>query len=147
MPKWKSNYLVKFISCCKHTKIVKDCQVCLIFRVQEQLPNGTLPTTKQVLAYLFYLNSENMGQKSNSADVALNLMLHWICANVYTIANKNVYLRKLKAVETYSSLKKVPHKKIATPSKRIWRKFMNDCENLFDIKCADLKRIKEQENI
>ena len=24
---------------------------------------------------------------------------------------------------------------------------MNDCENLFDIKCADLKRIKEQENI
>ena len=33
--KMKSNYLSKFISCCKHTGIVNECQECLIFPAQK----------------------------------------------------------------------------------------------------------------
>ena len=32
----------------------KPCDDCIIFHVQDKLPNGHLPTGKQVLGYLFY---------------------------------------------------------------------------------------------
>ena len=82
-PKRKSNYLGKFISCRKHTEIVR-----LSGMLNFSSSRTTAMTEKEkVLGYLFYLNLQDMGQKNNNVDVRLNLMLHWISANVSKISH------------------------------------------------------------
>ena len=95
--KRRTNYLTKFILCGNHGSLVKGCEKCLVFPVQEELPHGRLPSTKQVLGYLFW--SHQKAEGDNIWNVAADVMLHWISLNVYTTAHKNVH-KKLSKVFT-----------------------------------------------
>ena len=107
-PKRKHDNLAKFLLSGYHNSVViKGCRKCLVFPMQESLPNGSLPITKQVLSYLFYMTSSNSGQQRVVRIVASDIILHWISCNIYTVTLK-MYCNNLS-------------------------QFIMQCESLFDI--------------
>lgn len=146
--KKSTNHLLKFLLCSEHKTLDKSCSNCLVFPIQESLPNGKLPTTKQVIGYLFHINNSNNGkQHNNIPGVALDIMLHWITCNVYTIAFPNVKHYIKKVLDTYTSLKKVPKIKRGETYSKNLLEFISQCSGLFDIKCVDMARLRQQETI
>lgn len=147
----KTNYLVKTISCSKHKSADKDCGDCIIFPFQDKLPNGRLPSGKQVLGYLFYLNSQSKAdgnqQASNHRHAAADVMNHWISCNIYTLCYKNVHKKLCNMSDTFETLKKYPAKKKGDTFMVKLRQFIKECEKLFDIKTFDEVRQKLQGKI
>ena len=141
----KTPYKSKFISCsAHHSSPNKTCSECITFPIQETLPNGKLPTVKQVLAYYFYVtNTEGVDFNTVAADV----MIHWIVCNVYTKCLKSVNQNLNEIVNTYNNLKKVTKSKKGLTFSSNLRKFSEECNRLFDIRCLDLKRIQRQEKL
>ena len=102
--KRKTNYLSRFLSCVEHKTVDRKCPNCLVFPVQGALPNGKLPSGKQVLGYLFYTNSQETGQRQNNIhNVAADVMNHWIACNVYTVTYINVKSKLEKIMDTYTN--------------------------------------------
>ena len=67
----------------KNAKYVTSCSECLLFPLQDALPNAWLPTTGQVFSYYLAVNKEH-SEENNVADVASDIILHWISCNIYT---------------------------------------------------------------
>ena len=65
----------------KNAEYVTSCSECLLFPLQDSLPNGKLPTTGQVFWYYLPVNKED-SRKNNVTDVASDIMLHWISCNI-----------------------------------------------------------------
>lgn len=98
-PQRKTN-LGKFISCSSHHSAAdKICSQCIVFPMQESLPNG-----KQVFAYYFHLNCTEGGHY-NLHNRAVDVMNHWIACNVYTKNEKVVRKEIVKLFDTYNKLK------------------------------------------
>ena len=87
---------------CNNHKNVNErsCTECLLFSLQDSLQNGKLPTTGQVLSYLFTVNQNNFG-KDNLVNITSDIMLHWILCNVYTVTQITV-MKKLETVMKHS---------------------------------------------
>ena len=77
-----------YILCYEHKTIVMDCENCFLSTVEKSLPNGRLPSTKQVLSYLFHRFDKNFGQQQMNIIryAIIGVILHWISCNVYTIS-------------------------------------------------------------
>ena len=137
------------ITCQEHIKLQQvplGCSDCVVFHKNSLLPNGKLPTNGQVLAYYFTVNQENPSY-SNLENICLDIMLHWISCNVYTVTRKTVRRKLEEIVETYKDLKKVPKAKRGETFYLRLQNFKSNCEALFDIKCQDEERIKSQQSL
>ena len=144
----KTKYLSKFLTCANHKNPDKDCPHCVLFPVQDRLPNARLPTGLQVLGHFFYLNAlpdDNIGNKNVIPNVAADVMNHWISCNVYTITKRSVINELEKLVTNYNNLKKVPLKKKGPTYATNLDNFSKVCTELFDIRCTDPVRLSEQE--
>ena len=136
-----------FLRCKDHqsTKLcIKTCDKCILLLEQEKLPQGRLSTTSQVLAYYLTMNKNNV-KTNNLVDAYSDVMLHWVLRNVYTVTQKAVLTKLEQIVETYRNLEKYPRKKRRDTYFKNNEKFRVECGKLFDIKCHDQKRIKDQE--
>ena len=89
----------------KNEKYVTSCSECLLFPLQDSLPNSRLPTTGQVFSYYLTVNNEHTG-KSNVTDVASDIILHWISCNIYTMTCRSVVKKLETIIGTYRNLKK-----------------------------------------
>lgn len=146
-PPRKKSYSGKFVSCSLHHSAAnKTCSQCIVFPMQDSLPNGRLPTGKQVLAYFFYLNYIDAGSH-NVQNTAADIMNHWVACNVYTKNVKAVKKDIQKLLNTYNDLKKVSKAKKGEKFLENLAKFSEQCDYLFDIKCTDAERIKRQEQL
>ena len=76
------NYLTKHVTCGKNKNADKSCDD-FVFSSQNELPNGRLPTGKQVLRYLFYTSNQNHGLQR-----AQNLHQVYIYSHIYTVTYK-----------------------------------------------------------
>ena len=144
--KRKHNNIAKFILCRDHNGISKGCDKCLMFTVQESLPTGRLPTTKQVLGYLFYITINNYcgQQQKNIPLVASDVILHWIACNVYTGTHRSVQNKLTKLLDNYTYLKKQPKIKRGEIYCNNLNLFKRECDALCGIKCLDPLRLKDQ---
>ena len=82
------------IPCKEHRAIIgkqyqRNCLECVHFSLLLHLPNGRLPNNEQVLSYYFSLNREKVGV-SVAEDICLDIILHWISCNIYTLTRKIV---------------------------------------------------------
>ena len=70
--------------------------------MQDKLPNGRLPTGKQVFGYIFYTSTQNNGlqQAQNFHHVAADIMNHLIACNIYTVTHKSVREKLEKMLTT-----------------------------------------------
>ena len=144
----KKSFSGKFVSCSSHHSAAdKTCSDCVVFPMQDSLPNGRLPTGKQVLAYLFYLNYMEGGPQKYVGNTAADVMNHWIACNVYTKTQKTVKTDIQKLLNTYNDLKKVSKAKKEGKFKDNLAQFSKQCNSLFDIKCTDAERLKRQEQL
>ena len=78
------------IHCMQHDKqghVPLNCSDCVAISMELSLPNGRLPTNGQVLAYSFTINQKHPGV-NNFENICLDVRLHWISCNVYTITKK-----------------------------------------------------------
>ena len=123
----RTNYFTKYKSCGKHKNAGKSCDDCIVFPVQDKLPNGHLPTGKQVLGYFFYTSTQNHGlqQAQNHHNVAADIMNHWITCNIYTVTHKSVSEKLENKPTTYTTLKKHPDKKKGETSSNNLKHFVN----------------------
>ena len=86
------------------------CSNYVTYPIGLSLPNDRLPTNRHVLAYYFTINHVRAGF-SNSENVCLDVMLHWVSCNVYTVTSKNVQTKLDGIIKSYRDLKKVPKAK------------------------------------
>ena len=64
-----------------------NCVDCIYFPCTPELPNGKLPTLKQTLAYTLTCQDNDLGHKKKlTHNSPLDLMLHWIYCNIYTVS-------------------------------------------------------------
>ena len=85
-------YAIHAIHCMQHDKqahVPLNCSDCVAISMELSLPNGRLPTNGQVLAYSFTINQKHPGVNTFE-NICLDVMLHWISCNVYTITKKAV---------------------------------------------------------
>ena len=82
-----------FITCREHSTVVKWSEInnkytkCVKYDISETLKNGNLPRQKDVLALLLTLKHDNLGRSANcERECAIQVCLHWIYCNVYTIS-------------------------------------------------------------
>ena len=145
----RTNYLTRYISSGKHKKADKSCNDCIVFPLQDKLPNGLLPTGKQVLGYLFYTYTQNHGpqQDENPHHVVADIMNHWIACNIYTVTYKSVREKLEKMSTTYTTLKKHPAKKKGETFSNNLKHFAKECESLFDIRTSYKNIQKTQEKL
>lgn len=145
------NYLTKFVSCSRHKNCEtpdRSCETCVVLPSQDRLPNGKLPTTEQVLGYLYYQNEQNrqMGVLGASCvrEVAGDLLCHWINCNIYTKTLKAV-MEDIEALDKkFKTLKRYPKTKKTESSKfeKDLKIFKSTCRGLFDIRTKDSERQK-----
>lgn len=129
-------------------KECNECEKCICLQHETSLPNGKLPTKKQVLSYLFYYFEITKGQQHNKyADVASDLMLHWIFSNIYTIGEKRVKLQVKQLHESFIKLNKVPVIKRKNTFYERLQKFIDESNELFDIKVKCKDRLHKQEKL
>ena len=115
-----------FMKCKDHFKLKKkdevwnaeskNCHECVKFSLSSTLPNGHLPTHNQVLEYFLYARSIDRGNQSSFATrtVAIDIDLHWIYCNFYTISLKRLTKRRTDLFSEYNYLKNFPASKKGT---------------------------------
>ena len=133
-----------FLPCREHDKETLGCDKSIVFAPQFKFPNGRLPTTKQLIAFVLWTN-QNTKDAANLFHISTDMMHHWISCNVYTITQKNVQAKLTKIMKEYSDLKKYPKAKKGDSYESKLLEFKLQCDSLFDIKTNDDTRIKDQE--
>ena len=145
----KSERGKKFIPCNIHVnnkQVFMSCSDCLIIPSEFTLPNGKLPSNGQVLAYYFAVNQMNPAQ-SNFDNVCLDIMIHWISCNVYTVSRRTVRTKLDELVKKYRDLNKIQKVRRNDNYYTKLKNFKSICESIFDIKCLDVDRKKRQEDL
>ena len=146
-PQRKSGHKNNYIACKEHSKqMEKGCEECIYLCYQGVLPHGRLPTLKQVISYILHVNMNNFG-KNNYADIASDIMIHWISCNIYTITRKAVLNKIEQYMKIYKDLLKYPRSKKGETYYTRVSQFKEQCNCLFDIKCTDPARINVQEKL
>ena len=105
----------KFLICQEHSNSesslqqseISHCSSCIKFKTAETLPNGVLPTCKEVLEYVL-TNKRICGQSGQKKNVvrecAVNLALHWIYCNVYTVSVSQIQREIETFFKTYDTI-------------------------------------------
>ena len=143
-----------FVACFKHkdlksTSATPKCKDCVILESIEKFPNGKLPDGKQVMSYYLQLKHVEIAEFS-PAHVAIDLMLHWVNCNLYTVSRKTVTCQINDLMEEFEKLKRYARSKKQNQSCTYYerlKKLKEKCDSLFDIKCVDPARLKRQEKL
>lgn len=141
-----------FLQCRDHHNIhnkwnqeCDNCTNCIHFLHIDSFPNGKLPTGSQVMSYIQHLLQDDPGHQSSVIhNVSLDLILHWIYCNVYTIGYVNVKKKIEKLRSEYRYLKNVPTNKRTEKYWNRHEKFIISSYKLFDIKTNSVDRLKSQ---
>ena len=132
-----------FLKCEEHdtsktwTDINSSCSKCIIYSLGcDNLPNGILPRGKDVLSYLLTLKRMNSGKSwiNSEHNCAMDLVLHWIYCNVYTISVAATKSRIIEMFKLYEGLKKQPKSKRGPTHWGRLAKFVKSQNELFNIK-------------
>ena len=137
------------IHCMQHDKqahVPLNCSDCVAISMELSLPNGRLPTNGQVLAYSFTINQKHPGV-NNFENICLDVMLHWISCNVYTITKKAVRKKLDELVKSFRDLQKIPKAKRGKDFYSRLKNFQIKCNALFDIRCNDNNRRESQQRV
>ena len=143
-----------FLQCDEHNKKFKsswhkdcvNCEKCLNISPSEQLPNGTLPTTKQVLAFILHHCSLNSSSAIHN-DIVHDLMLQWVYCNIYTVSRKTVKKALEKLKSDFKCLYHYPNAKKTNSYYIKSQTFIANTNRLFDIKVNDDIRKRSQEKL
>ena len=143
---------INYIKCKNHcmdgvdtwTKQNSECEHCMLFPLSSQLP-----TAWEVLSYYLTKKSEVGTTGGMYKDVplyqtAMEIMMHWVFCNVYTITACTAKKHLKQLFDNYRSLKNYPKKKRGDTFQSKFHDFHVTCEHLFDIR-ADEVRSKKQE--
>ena len=150
----KSSRRNHFILCKTHyskaniwTSECNNCKDCVDFPVTHELPNGKLPTLQQTIAYFLTCQDNDMCHEKNvTRNSCLDVMLHWVYCNVYTVTYKTVKKKLEDHLQTYHTLRKYDHNKRKV---KYWEKvetFSGECKSIFDIR-ADSSRTTSKEKL
>ena len=129
----------------------KECVQCndCINIEQNDLPNGKLPTLRVVIGYISKLRNDER-YSSNSAHeehAALDIMMHWIYCNVYTITKRCVVSKLKEAMSKYKHFKSYPTSKKKDKNWNDYEEFVKSCHMIFDIKYKTEERRVMQERL
>ena len=137
------------IHCAQHAtqqQAPSGCNDCVLFPMELTLPNGRLPTNSQVLSYYFTMNQNQRGV-SNFDHICLDIMLHWISCNVYTVSRKSVRKKLDDLINDFRVIQKNPKAKRGNTFYSKLAEFKSHCDSLFNIRCLDETRKKVQEKL
>ena len=132
-----------FIHCGQHGGDDENCEQCVVIKPLDRFIFSKFPRNEQVLGRLLAMNSEDP-YKSNVYDVAITVVYIWVLCNVYTKAQRHVVNDVEKLLEQFKGLKKYQNKKKGPTFLNKLMNFKKSLLELFDIKCNDLQRNKNQ---
>lgn len=116
------------------------------------LPNGVLPTKKQVVECMLYLlRPSRAGKLQRTKDEAARILAsalqeHWIYCNIYTIHNDHITKRILVLYHRFCLNLRRPTSKQSDTWKAQMVEYNTSMDTLFDIFCEDDKARKKKED-
>ena len=123
-----------------------------VYNEASDLPNGILPTKKQIIECMMYLlrpstAGKNQRSKEDAAKILASVLQdHWLYCNIYTIDKR--YISK-KILDLYSRFQTNLNRPVSQQSDK-WKSQMieynTSMELLFDIFCNDKTAKKKKEN-
>ena len=121
----------------------KECLQCISIKNLNQLPTTKLPRNEEVLARLLTLNAENPNA-SNIWNLARKISYLWILSNVYTKRETRIVADIEALYAQYRKLQKVSNNKKGAKFLAQLKEFKDLLQQLFDIKCHDFNRNKNE---
>lgn len=121
------------------------------YKEAEGLPNGVLPTKKQVVECMMYLlrpnraGTVNRSREDAAKILSYVLVEHWEHCNIYTIHERHVANKILVMYKQFSNLKKNRARYTNASGIEKLSSYNSDMNTLFDIYCEDKDARKSKE--
>ena len=123
-----------------------------VYLEASDLPNGVLPTKKQVIECMLYLlRPSRAGKLQRSKTDAAQLLAsalqdHWMYCNIYTIHKMHISKKIMDLYERFCLNIRRPTSKQSEPWKAQMVVYNTTMDTLFDIFCEDEKARKKKED-
>ena len=102
--------------------------------------------SRQLLIFLTCQDNDTCQKKNVTRNSCLDVMLHWVYCNVYTVTYKTVKKKLEDHLQTYHTLRKYDHNKRKDKYWENVETFSGKCKSYFDIR-ADSSRTTSQERL